>query len=159
MDEFRKPYEYNEEKRGLILLFIIMLILIDIFQGPLYIVPVYDILKKIPVISSVFMVLSCLYILFILYTAITCYKLKKNMVIVSKLYLIVRVVFMISCIIIFFLYNIKGKTMIGLGSQYNTVAEYSIPGLIAPIVFVLAFSTGWYTYFLKSKRCKELVKN
>lgn len=159
MDDFRKPYEYNEEKRGLILLFIIMIITIDIYQAPLYIMPTYGELKQIPAIRIAFMVISILYILFILFTVITCYKLKKNMVTTSKAYLIVRAVIMCCCIIILFFYNVNIKNKMGYGRKYSTVSQLFIMELIAPLAFVLVFSIGWYLYFLKSKRCKELVKN
>jgi hypothetical protein len=150
MDEFRKPYEYTEEKRGFILLFIIMLLTIDILQAPLYIVQGYGSFKHIPVLSISFAVVSILYLLFLLFTAMTCYKMKKNLVAVSKAYLIVRTIFLVSCVIILFINvsNIK---------DYETAVEYYFRELIAPLAFELVLSIGWYLYFLKSKRCRELV--
>ncbi len=158
MDEFRKAYEYTEEKRGLILLFIIMIITIDTLQAPCYIVPVYGNLKHIPVLGICFMAISILYVLFILLTAMTCYKVKKNMVIISKTYLVVRTIFLVGCIIILFLYNVHGNNNTLIGKHYNSDIALLFTEIIGPIAFELVFSAGWYLYFTKSKRCRELVQ-
>ncbi|MDF2943633.1 MAG: hypothetical protein K0S01_2491 [Herbinix sp.] len=158
MDEFRKPYEYEEEKRGVILLFVIMLISVDIFLTLSYTVQVYGILKHIPTLGIGFMVIGILFILFILFTAITCYKLKKNMVTIAKTYLIVRAVFTICSLLIVFFNSFSNESMIGNGTkQYRTVNELIFTVLLAPLAYDLVFSIAWYLYFLKSKRCKELV--
>lgn len=154
MDEFKKPYEYFEDKRGLILLFIFTLITIDVYQVFIYIVPTYGDLKHIPVLSICFLAISILYLLFLLFTIISCYQLKKNMPNISKIYLIVRTIFLSSCIIILFLYEVDIKNMLAFGKRYNSVIKLYITGLISPIAFVLLFSVGWYLYFLKSKRFK-----
>ena len=158
MDDFRKPYEYAEEKRGYLLLFIIMILTIDLLQSPFYIVQVYNILKKVPVVNVGFLFISTLYVLLLLYTALSCYKLKKHMVSLSKAYLIFRAAFKVCCILIAYIYNVDGKSMIGNGNQYSTVAEYTVMGLIMPLIFELVFSVGWYLYFIKSKRCREFVQ-
>ncbi len=152
MDEFRKPYEYIEEKRGFIQLFIIMLILIDLLQAPLYIMPVYRDIKQIHALGVIFVAMGILYVLFILFTALTCYMLEKNMVTISKIYLVVRVFFTVFCIIILFYNNYNDK------EQLKTITELIVMGLLLPIGFELAFSIGWFLYFLKSKKCKEFAK-
>lgn len=159
MDDFRKPFEYSEEKRGFILFFIIMLISTDILVAVSYTVQVYGFLKHIPVLGIGFLVIGILFILFIPFTANTCYKLKKNMVTIAKTYLIVRAVFTTCSIIIVFLKVVNDESMIGNGANhYATVAELTFTVLIAPLAYVLVFSVGWYLYFLKSKRCKKFVK-
>lgn len=155
MDDFRKPYEYVEEKRGFILLFVFMLITIDIIQAPVCIVQAYGHLKQNAVLGTAFMVLSFLYMLFIPYTAVTCYHLKKKLVRVSKVYLVVRAVFLSGCIMTAFLYNMKN--LLVEGRDNNNFLELLFLYLILPLVLNLALSVGWYLYFIKSKRCRELV--
>lgn len=160
MNGFGKQYEYTEEKRGLILLFIIMLFSIDSFLAISYTVQVHGFLKRIPVLATGVWVIGILFGLFILYTAITCYKLKRNMVAISKAYLIVRAIFMTICIIIIYLNLVNDKSMIANGArQYKNLAELNFMVLIMPIAYHLVFSGGWYLYFLKSQRCKEIGKN
>ena len=159
MDEFRKPFEYDDEKKGLILVFVILLISIDIFLALSLTVQVYNILTHIPVLATGFMILGILYILFILFTALTCYKLNKNMVIVSKIYLIVRAVFSTCCLILIFINILNDKRMIGNGAQqYKNVNELTFIVFLAPLFYTLVFSALWFLYFLKSKRFKEFGK-
>lgn len=156
MEDFRKQYEYTEEKRGFILLFVIMLITIDLLHTPFYIVPVNNQLKQFPVINIVFVVISITFLLFIIFTAVTCYKLKRNMVIISKVYLVVRIVFLSFCIFVLYFYELKCKTL--TGKNYSNVGELTLVWLAGPLAFELAFSIIWYLYFLKSKRCKEIIE-
>jgi hypothetical protein len=156
MEDFRKQYEYTEENRGLILLFVIMLLTIDLIHTPFYIVPVNNQLRHFHTLSIIFLTISIIFLLFIIFTAVTCYQLKRYMVILSKVYLIVRVVFMSFCIIILYLYELKSKTL--KGNNYSNVGELTLMWLIGPLAFELVFSVAWYLYFLKSKRCKEIAQ-
>lgn len=158
MDDFRKPYEYTEEKRGYILLFIIMLITIEILQAGILIVPVYFELKNIPPLGTIFMAMGILYLVFNLFTSMICYKLNKNFITVSKAFLIVRTIFLPSCLIIRFINNVDLENLILFDKQYYSIFELLSISLIFPLACILAFSIGWFLYFIKSKRCKELVK-
>lgn len=156
MDEFRKPFEYTEEKRGFLLIFIFMIVSIDILLALAYIIQLYDHFKQIPVLRICFIVISILYLLTIPFTFMTCYNLKKYLVTVSKAYLIIRTVFFVGCITIKFLYDVQHVNTY-IGNRYRSITEFTSMELIAPLVFELAFSIGWYLYFLYSKRCKEIV--
>lgn len=158
-DEFRKPYEYNEEKRGFILVFILTLITFDILQTLSLSAQVNEAYKAIPVMKIFFMVLSFVFIIYTFYTAINCYRLKKNIVIMSKIYLIVRAIIATGYVIIIFFYRTTHVHLVGEGkNQYPTVNEMFIGELIIPLAYVIAFSAIWYLYFTLSRRCKELVK-
>lgn len=160
MDEFRKPYEYEEEKiGGFLLIFVAMLVTADLFFSLALSVQGYNAIKHIPVAGIVFLVLSVLFILFILFTAVSCYKLKKNAVKISKTYLITRTIFTVIGLILIFFADYNNKNLIGVGSsQYKSQSELTLIVLILPMLYTLTFSIGWYLYFLKSKKCKEIAR-
>ena len=158
-DEFRKPYEYNEEKRGFILVFILTLITFDILQTLSLSAQVNEAFKAIPGLRIFFMVISFVFVIYTIYTAINCYRLKKNIVIMSKIYLIVRAIISTGYVIIIFFYRTTHVYLVGEGeNQYPTVNEMVFGELIIPLAYVIAFSAIWYIYFTLSRRCKELVK-
>ncbi len=157
-EEFRKPYEYNEEKRGFILVFILTLITFDILQTLSLSAQVNEAFKAIPVIRIAFLLISSLFVIFTLYTAMNCYRLKKNLVKASKIYLIVRSIISSCYVIIIYVYRTSREHLVGDGQQqYQTVNEMVIGELIIPLAYVIAFSVIWYVYFTLSKRCKKLV--
>lgn len=154
-EEFRRPYEYSEEKRGFILLFVILLLVIDTLQTFSFTTQIYVAYKEIPIIKLLIVVLCILSILYMLYTAINSYKMTTNMVSIAKTYLILRVLYSVSCIIIIYLYTIKHKNLIGEGvEQYRTYGQMVVGELVVPIAYVLSFSIGWYLYFVLSKRVR-----
>ena len=160
MDEdFRKPYEYEEEKRGFILLFVIMLLIIDTLQSISFSVQLYNYYKNIPFLCIGITVLGILSILYTIYIAAISYKLKKTMVTEAKRYLIIRAVFSSGSYIILYFNIIKNENLVGNGiDQYKTFVEMLLWELIIPLAYILFFSIGWYLYFVKSKRCKRLEK-
>jgi hypothetical protein len=159
-DEFRKPYEYKEEKRGFILVFILSLITFDILQTLSLSAQVNEVFKATPVLRIFCMVVSTAFIVFTFYTAIICYRLKKNLVQLSKLYLIVRVVISSVYVIIIYVYRMTHEHLVGDGiHQYHTVNLMVVGELIIPLAYVMVFSAIWLVYFTLSKRCRELVKN
>jgi hypothetical protein len=160
MDEdFRKPYEYNEEKRGFILVFILTLITFDILQTLSLSAQVNEAFKAISVLRVCFLALSVIFVIYTFYTAIICYRLKKNLVSLSKIYLIVRAIISTGYVIIIYVYRTSSVHLVGDGkNQYPSVKAMVIGELIIPLAYVMAFSIIWYIYFTVSKRCKKLVK-
>ncbi len=157
MEEARKPFEYDDDKRGALLFFIVMLITVDILIPAIFIVHVCNVFKQIPAINLGFKVICIPYFLFLVFTVVTCYKPRKNFITVSKNYLITRTVFMVCCIIILCFSNISDKDIIGFGKQYSSTAEYICWEVLFRLAYVFITGGGWYLYFLKSKRCKELT--
>lgn len=157
MEEFRKPYEYFEERRGVILIFIVMILFADIFLSLNCTDQLYNKFWQTPVLSIGFLVIGIAFLLFLLYTAVSCYKLKKNMVTTAKAYLIIRTVFMIGNNIILFIHDKKFD--IGNGpDQYVTFGKYFIGVLLLPVAYDLVFGIAWYLYFVKSRKCREFKK-
>ncbi len=161
MDEdFRKPFEYEEEKKGLLLLFIIMIVVIDILPTLSFIARFYDTFKHIPIIGIGHMVIGILFILFTIVTAVICFTLNRHMVTLAKLYLIIQAVYMVFCNLILFLYTVDYENMTGIGTiQYQSYRELMFWEVLFPLLYISVFTVSWYLYFVKSKRCKEFLKS
>ena len=67
---FRKPYEYQEDKRGLIILFISMILSIDTIQTIAFATQTHMYISHIPVLSYIIFIMATLFILYIIYTAV-----------------------------------------------------------------------------------------
>jgi hypothetical protein len=159
-EEFRKPFEYEEEKRGLILLFIIMIVVIDILPTLSFMARFYDVFADHQILR-VFLVAVCiLFILYTVFTAYICYTLNKKLVTLSKLYLIIQAIFTAACYVLLFFSIADYDSLIGIGTiQYETFGEMLTWELLFPLAYIAVFTVGWYLYFIKSKRCKELLKS
>jgi hypothetical protein len=155
-DDFKKEYEYTEEKRGAILVFVLMILSIDILMAIFYTAQVSGYFTQIPVLNISFLALGILYILFIIFTAATCYRLKKSMFSVSKIYLVIRAVYTLYSSIIIFVHSLNDP---GVLKEYDSVFIMIFSMLLLPLAYMAAFSIGWYLYFKKSKKCKELMKS
>lgn len=160
MDEFRKPYEYEEERiSGFLLVFVIMLYSVDLFLALTLVVQGYDAARQIPMAGIAFLIFGILYMLFLLFTAISCYKVKKNMIAVSKVFLVIRAVFTLFSLTIIYLDSLGDKSLIGTGEmQYENVNELSLIIFVLPAAYMVVFSIGWFLYFMNSKKCAELIK-
>lgn len=157
-EEFRKPYEYNEEKRGFILVFILILITFDILQTLSLAAQVNEVFKNVTVLRIFFLIISVMFVIFTFYTAINCYRLKKNLVKMSKIYLIIRAVISACYVVIIYCYRTTHEHLVGEGQQqYKTLNDMVIGELIIPLAYVMGFSIIWYLYFTLSKRCKRII--
>lgn len=155
--EFRKPYEYEEEKKGLIILFIAMILAIDILQTLSFATQEYMYFRHIPVFGIGFLVLGGLFITYIIYIAVTVFRMKENFANRAKRYIIIRTVFSLCNYIIIFLNIIKNENLIGDSiDQYPTYREMIIGELIVPLLYILSFSLIWYLYFTYSRRCRNV---
>jgi hypothetical protein len=157
MDDFKKPYEYNEDKRGPILYFVIMLVSLDILLAVMYTVQVSKAFNQNTALYYGSLAINILYFLFIIYTAVTCFRLKRNLVTISKLYLFIRAIYStISAFIVFF-HIVNKEGMVGAGMQYESFNLVILQVLIVPLTCVILISVIWYLYFTKSKRCREIT--
>lgn len=158
MDEFSKPYEYEEEKgvSGVLLIFFVMLIAFEPLIGIIAAFLGYGNVKSISIPENVFLVISLLFIVFPLVTAIIIRKAPKIAVKTTKVYLVLRSVYYIPFTIlnsILMVSEIPSK--IGTPEYQN---DYSaiISGTVVTLVYFVAFSVVWYIYFNKSKKVREL---
>lgn len=160
-DEFRKPYEYEEERiGGLLLFFVIMVVAVDLFLDVALVYQSYLAMRRLLAISIAFLATSALYTCFLFYTVFVCYKTKKNIIKVSKAFLIVRALFSTLCLVIIYLYNLADPTAIGPGNnQFSSVFELTMVVFALPLAYMLFFSGIWFLYFSKSKKIADLVKS
>lgn len=155
--EYRKPYEYEEEKRGLILLFIIMILVIDILQTLSFASLENKYLGHIKVLGITFYIMAAIFILYIIYTTVIVYKMKGNFVLAAKKYIIVRTIFSVINFLIIFFNFIKHENLIGESpDQYQSLEYMLLWELFIPLFYIISFSLVWYLYFTFSKRCRNL---
>jgi glucan phosphoethanolaminetransferase (alkaline phosphatase superfamily) len=158
--EFRKPFEYEEEKRGLLLLFVIMILVIDILPTLSFMARFYEAFDDNRSLSTVLIAICAIFILYTVFIAVICFTLNKNLVAMSKLYLIIQAVFSATCYAILFFSIADYDNLIGIGTtQYESFGEMLSWELLFPLAYIAVFTAAWYLYFIKSKRCKELIKN
>ncbi len=159
-EEFRKPFEYEEEKRGLLLVFIIMIAVIDILPTLSFMARFYDVFGNNRILQVFLIAVCILFILYTVFTAYICYTLNKKLVALSKLYLMIQAVFTAACYILLFFSIADYDSLIGIGTiQYETFGEMLTWELLLPLAYIAVFTVGWYLYFIKSRRCKELLKD
>lgn len=160
MDEFKKPYEYEEERiGGFLLFFVILLLSVDSFFTLSLVVQGFSIANRIPAAGIVFLIFGIVYGLFLFYTAATCYRAKTHMIKLSKAFLCIRAFFTLFLMTMIYLNALGDKGMIGNGrSQYQSVEELTLIVFVLPAIYTILFSTGWFIYFIKSKKCADMVK-
>lgn len=159
-EEFRKPYEYEEEKRGLLLLFVIMIAVVDILPTLSFMARFYDVFQDNQILRVFLIAVCILFILYTVYTGFICFTLNKKLVALSKLYLIIQAIFSVACYVLLFLSIADYESLIGIGTiQYETFGEMLCWELLYPLAYITVFTGAWYLYFVKSKRCKEFLKS
>lgn len=159
-EEFRKPFEYEEEKRGLLLLFVIMISVVDILPTLSFMARFYDVFADNQILRVILIALCILFILYTVVTGYICFTLNKKLVALSKLYLMIQAIFTAACYVLLFFSIADYESLIGIGTiQYTTFGEMLTWELLFPLAYIAVFTVAWYLYFIKSKRCKELLKN
>lgn len=158
LDEFRKPFEYEEETGAIwpVRIFCIMLLSIEMFFSIIYVFQLNEFLGSVPVAGTISRVLTFLFIVYILVTLIFLLKVEKHAIKIAKSFLIARLVYIIPSVIVVFLYTINDKSAIGSGNgKFQSVTDIIFMLLVTPLLYTLVFSISWYIYFTKSKRVKE----
>ncbi len=158
--EYRKPYEYEEEKRGWIILFVVMILAIDILQTLSFASQEYKYMGNIPVIGAGFYVIAGLFILYIIYTTVIVFGMKGNFAAAAKRYIIIRTVFTLCNFFITFFNILSHESLIGEAEdQYMGTGSMLLWELVIPLAYIIGFSVVWYLYFTYSKRCRKAVEN
>lgn len=158
MDEFRRPYEYDDEKgvSGVLLIYFVMLIAEETLLGLISLSFGYNMLAENRVLGMIAMGISVLYVLFAVYSAIVLKQLKKYAVKVSKVFLVFRFIYMMPYLIVNTISRIREIPYEKGFEMYDAMHRSIIVSLIISIAFVIAFSVGWYLYLNKSKKVREL---
>lgn len=155
--EYRKPYEYEEEKRGLILLFVIMILAIDILQTLSFASLENKYLGHMKILGISLYIMAMIFIIYIIYTAVIVFKMKGNFVLAAKRYIIIRTIFSLFNFLIIFLNILKHEKLIGEAQdQYQSVGVMLLWELFIPLFYIISFSLVWYLYFTYSKRCRNV---
>jgi hypothetical protein len=155
MDEFRKPYEYEEERKvsGLILLFCILLIAGELFIGISILTQGYRLLRSTPTPAALFTLFGLLYLGAILFTNYALYKLPGSAVKITKLFLIYRLIYLTLAILMIFSIRAGDPRSIGPSIyQFRTREALIQNALVIPMAYTWLFTLIWYPYFLRSKR-------
>ncbi|HPU62946.1 MAG TPA: hypothetical protein PK304_02210 [Mobilitalea sp.] len=154
--DFRKPFEYKEDNKGLIILFIIMILVIDPLQTLSFASQEYKYLRHIPVLGIMFLITGGIFFAYTVYTAVVVFRMKGNFSAAAKRYLILRTVYSVLNYIIIFFNILKKENLIGNSvGQYPTFGKMIVGELVVPLLYILSFSIAWYLYFTYSKRCRN----
>lgn len=155
--EYRKPYEYEEEKRGLIILFISMILAIDTLQTLSFATQADMYVGHIWVLGNILFIMAAIFILYSIYTAVVVFRMKANFVVAAKRYIIIRSIFSLFYFFLVFFNRLKHENLIGKSQdQYMSVFSMLYLELFMPLFFILFFSITWYLYFTYSKRCRNI---
>lgn len=157
MDEFRKPYEYEEEKgvTGILMVFYVMVLIFEILLGVITLIQGTLFLAPSPLMRIVFLIVGIVNFMVMVGTLIALYKIPKYAIQITKVFLLVRMVYLtIACLVIFD----KVSKDIRIIQQFSSKFYFYLSYLGIPLVYILGFSICWYWYFLKSKRIKEYQK-
>ncbi len=159
MNEFRKPYEYEEEKGGggLLLFLFVMLIAAEPLLGIISFFLGYNSLQTNRVYSIVLMTAAAIFTAFSIFSAVILKLKKKSSVRVIKFYLIFRLIYLIPYTIVNFHNQVEEIPYYKSSEMYMVTYNSLITSLVISIVYVVVFSAGWYIYLIRSRRIKEIV--
>lgn len=158
MDEFRKPFEYDDS--GVIWpvrIFGILLISVEMFLGVICLFLLNKYLGSIPIAKTVAIIFTLLFMVCIVVTVAFLFKKVKIYALkIAKGYLLARLAYLIPSVIVIFSYTITDKNAIGNGyGKFQSLTDIIVMLLVTPLIYILSFSVSWYIYFTKSKRIKE----
>ncbi len=158
MDEFRKPYEYEEDRKvsGLILLFCILLVAGELFIGISTLTQGYQLLRSTPAQAIPFTAFGLFYLAAILFTDYALYKLPGSALKITRLFLIYRLIYLTLAIVVIFSIRAGDPRSIGPSIyQFRTREALIQSALIIPMAYTWLFTLIWYPYFLRSKRVRK----
>jgi hypothetical protein len=157
MSDFKKPYEYEEEKGmgGLLMLFFVMLVTVEVLLGLMFLLQGYAVLKAVPYLGPAFLVVGIGYLLFILTTCFTLRRASRYAVSISKIFLVARALFLTPVYVLLFT---RFSRNLGLFPRLRLGGDLAPVGLIVPLAYILLFSGLWYYYLSSSRRVRQLMK-
>lgn len=158
MDEFRKPYEYMEEKgiSGFLLLLFFMLITAEPLFGVFAAYFGYYSMEKFGILRICFFCAAIIYILFSVFTAVAVRKKFGSAVAITKVFLVYRLVFLIPYLCLNVYQQIKEIPYEKTYIEYSKLYDSIVTSFVINIAYVVVFSVAWYLYLKKSKKVGEL---
>lgn len=161
MDDFRRPFEYFEEKGigGILLVLFFMLIAVEPLIGIGVAFFGYNNIENI--FGNIFMWLAILYALFALFSGILLKKISRIAVKFTKIFLIFRLVLLPVYLCIDLNMQIKGIQHYKNTNPttYEEMYGNIIMMFILCLLYAVVFSVGWYAYLCKSKKVGDLFMN
>lgn len=157
VDDFKKPYEYVEEKgtSGMLLILFFMLIAIEPFIGILSIFVFKDVAKGSNVLATGLTWVSAVYIVFSLLSGITLKRVSRIAIPVVKAFLVFRLLYLAPVVSINTWVQIGAipyeKTYIQYAAEYNSI----MTSFAVSISYVLVFSVCWFIFLIRSKKVRE----
>ena len=161
MDEFRKPFEYFEEKglSGILMILFFMLIAIEPLIG--IAVAFYGYYQiNISILSNIFMGLAVLYTLFSIFLGILLKRMSRLAVRFTKIFLIFRLAFLTLYLCADLRLQINDIQHYKITpSTYEEMYGSIVTLFIICLSYVVVFSVAWYAYLCKSKKVGDLFMN
>jgi hypothetical protein len=157
MSQFRKSYEYEEEKGigGLLMLFFVMLLSVEVLLALLILVQGYAALKTVPYLGPAFLVLGTGYLVFILFTCIALKRMSRYAVRISRIFLAARVLFLTPVYLRLYIAFSQDPRIV---SEFRSQSDIVFFGLVVPLAYILLFSGLWYWYFSSSRRVRQFTQ-
>lgn len=156
-NEFRKPYEYEEEKRGLIVLFISMILSVDILQTIFFATQEDRYLGDSPTLVIALFIIAGVFIMYTLYTSVVVFRMKSNFVVAAKRYIIIRTILFLFNFFVVFFNRLLQENLVGEEpDQYLSIGYMLYIEVFMPLFFIISLSVVWYLYFTYSKRCRNV---
>ena len=156
MSDFRKPFEYEEEKgpTGFLMLYVIMVVVGEILLGATTMFQCQRALRGVPSAGASVIGAGSAYLLLIIASAAALRKSFRLGVILSKVFLILRVLLLVPAYVFLFVSPLR-LPIIAL--DLESPAALFMIHLAVPIAYVAVFSAAWYAYFLMSKRVRKML--
>lgn len=157
MSEFRKSYEYEEEKGigGLLMLFFVLLVSVEVLLALMILIQGWAVLKAVPYLGPAFLVLASGYLVFILFTCIALKRMSRSAVRISRIFLVARVLFLTPVYLrLFAAFSRDPRIVAGFRSE----SELVLVGLVVPLAYIVSFSGLWYWYFSSSRRVRQFAQ-
>jgi hypothetical protein len=157
MDEFRKPFDYFEEKGigGILLILFFMLIAVEPLMGIAAVFFGYHYIND-NILRVIFMCLAAMYILFAIFSGILLKRKSRFAVRFTKIFLIFRLAFMAPYLYVNMrsqIYDIQYEITYSL---YEKMYGSIVTSFIICLSYVVVFSAVWYAYLCKSKKVGDL---
>lgn len=158
MDEFKKPYEYIEEKSvsGVLLILFFMLIAIEPFTGILAISFGYLTMMNYGIWGTIFLCGAFLFMLSSIFAGIVLKCKLRFAVRFAKFFLLFRLLFLMPYIYLNTQVQLKDIPFEKTYSMYTELQQSIMASHIMSMSYVIVFSAAWFIYLSKSKKVKEL---